>query len=260
MRLTIAALLALILINHMILTGVRAEPGWKHNRNSTNTNSVSGFGGEAYSESNSSSGGGNVNVDGSDDDTYFFSFATTFPQAHGCLGGAQAGGAGTSGGGFFGMHFINENCWTSALAEAEANIDVRARLKCHGNVFRDAIAFEETENKQRYCVDYMVGKYKAELEAARAAVEAALNAGKIEPVSQLTPIVLAGNVTQEEFDEQATEQKSQIEDLKRRTRDAEARAAQAEQALQQMQRKELSKKEALQQLQQQVQQDYVITE
>ena len=166
------------------------------------------------------------------------------------------------------MHFINHNCWTSALAEAEANVDVRARLKCAGKHFRNAIAFEKSgsnRKKQRYCVDYMLGKYNSEIEHVKIQVSSAMEMGDLTPTT--ADMILAAAVTQEEFDEQNqmvedknAQQQHQIEDLERRTQEAEARAAQAETELKKLQQQQTSKRKALQQLQQQVQQDYVITE
>lgn len=205
-----------------------------------------------------------ITVRGEDDDSRFFSFATTFPQASGCLGGAQGGAGGSSSSGFFGMHFINHDCWTSALAEAEANVEVRALLKCAGKHFRNAIAFDQggdSRDKQRYCVDYMVVKYDLEIERTEALVDQLIEEGELEVTT--APIVVAGNITQEEFEEQAqrvedknAQQQNQIDELERRAVEAERKAAAAEQALQKIQRQQTSKAEALQQLQQQIREDY----
>ncbi len=248
----------------LALFALSVEASGRDDDNDNNTNSSAEGG-----DSSATSEGSTISIAGSSGEDNFFAFSTSFPQASGCFGGVQ-GGAGTSGsgGGFFGMHFINHNCWTSALAEAESNVDVRSRLKCAGKHFRNAIAFDhkgDSGDKQIFCVTYMNVKYAGEIKHLKAQVESAMELGELIPATG--DMMIAANVTQEEFEEQAqrvedknAQQQHQIEDLERRAQEAETRAAQAEQALQQIQQKQVSKKQALQQLQQQVQQDYVIVE
>lgn len=269
MRSHIVIIIGLIVVQSLYQYA-QAERQYDYDTDTNNTNvntrvHTKSTGGEATAVS----GGSTVSIAGSNDEDNFFSFATTFPQAAGCLGGAQGGASGSNGGGgFFGMHFINHDCWTSALAEAEASVDVRARLKCAGKHFRNAISFDQSGStivKQRYCVSYMIDKYTSEIEHTKVQVESAVDMGDLVPITE--DMVIAANVTQEEFDEQAemienknAQQQNQIDELKRRTLKAEARAAQAEGDLKKIQQRQLTKRQALQQLQQQVQQDYVITE
>ena len=262
MRVSLTALAVIILLKFMILAEVQASG--RDNDNGANTNSNAEVG-----DASAVSEGSTISIAGSSGEDNFFSFSTTFPQSSGCFGGVQ-GGVGTSGdgGGFFGMHFINHNCWTSALAEAEANVDVRSRLKCAGKHFRNAIAFNhkgDTHKKQGFCVTYMNIKYSAEIDHLKTQVESALELGELTPATEA--MMMAANVTQEEFEEQAqmvedknAQQQNQIEELEQRTQKAEARASQAETELKKIQQQQQTKKQALQQLQQQVQQDYVITE
>lgn len=187
----------------------------------------------------------------------FYAFSTTFPQAHGCFGGAQGGLGDGGSSGFFGFHFINENCWTSALAGAQANIEVKARLQCAGKVFRNAIAYDQRSDRQGFCVGYMIEKYRAEIEHANAQVESAVELGQLAPLTADT--IIAANVTEEEFEEQLqrvedknAQQQNQIDELRRRTRAAEARAAEAEAALQALREAEQLKRQRLLQLQQEL--------
>lgn len=254
MRATLLIFLFLIALDFVFIQSAYAERdnhgGLTFGGQSSSENSVAV---ESYSQggvSNSTTGGVSQTGASNNDDSSFFAFATTFPQAHGCMGGVQGGGAGSSSGGFFGIHFINENCWTSALAEAEANIEVKALLKCHGHVFRDAIAFEQTRNKQRYCVDFMLTKYAAQIQAARNSVETALERGELEATTE--PIVVAGNVTEEQFETVTDDQQAQIDELERRTVAAEKRAAKAEAQLRTINTVKSTKRKKLLELQQQL--------
>jgi hypothetical protein len=119
-------------------------------------------------------------------ETNFFAFSTTFPQASGCFGGMQGGGAGSSVGGFLGFHYLNQDCWMSQLAEAEADAEVRALLKCGSKKFRNAIGFEQPGSKrQRFCVDYMEQRYVGEIAYARRAVDEAIFAGQLQIDAQM---------------------------------------------------------------------------
>lgn len=267
MRVTFTLLAVLIMLDYLFFTSIHASGD--DNDNNTNKAYAKSYSNSEGGDASAVSEGSTISVDGSSGEDNFFSFATTFPQSSGCFGGVQGGASASSGGGgFFGLHFINHNCWTSALAEAEANVDVRSRLKCAGKHFRNAIAFDHkgtSLKKQVFCVTYMNTKYVAEIEHLKTQVESAMELGELTPATE--GMVMAANVTQEEFEEQAqmvedknAQQQNQIEALEQRTRKAEARAAQAETQLKKIQQQQTSKKQALQQLQQQVQQDYVIEE
>ena len=242
---------------------------------------VTGGSADAFSEGSTAevgdvSGGdasvGDLDVSGSNNyssshESNWFAFSTTFPQASGCFGGAQGGGAGGSGGGFLGFHLLNHDCWTSALAESEANVEIRALLKCGGKKFRNSIAFDQPRSeRQRYCVDKMTAVYQAEVARVAEAVEYAVAAGDLavteNPEEGDYALVLA-QVTQEEYEEQHrlveeknAQQQNQIDELERRTRAAERRAAEAERKLQELEEQESAKGNQLFQLQQQLREDY----
>ncbi len=106
----------------------------------------------------------------------FFSFNSSLPNAGECFGAAQGGGGDGGGGGFFGIRMLNNDCWFSALAEAEENVQVRARLKCASKMFRNAIAYEQPRNKrQQRCIGFMVSTYVEQIEHERAQVQAMLD-------------------------------------------------------------------------------------
>ena len=120
--------------------------------------------------------GGNV----SKNESNFFAFSTTFPQASGCFSGTQGGGGGDGGTGFLGFHWLNNDCWMSQLAEAERSGEVQALLKCGSKKFRNAIAFEQPgKERQRYCVDFMIEAHKAEIEFMKQAVDSAVASGEL---------------------------------------------------------------------------------
>lgn len=127
---------------------------------------------------------------------------------------------------------------------------MKALLKCHGSVFQAAIAFEQKEKKQRYCVDFMVEKYRAQARLAREEIEAALERGDLEPTA--LPIIVAGNVTEEEFETVTDDQQAQIDELERRTVAAEKRAAKAEAQLRTINTVKSTKRKKLLELQQQL--------
>jgi hypothetical protein len=158
-------------------------------QNQSVENNVSLFGEAGGGEVGAQSAGGQggilspstENTINTTNETNFFAFSTTFPQASGCFGGAQGGGAGGSAGGFLGFHYLNNDCWMSQLAEAEADAEVRALLKCGSKKFRNAIGFEVTGRKrQRFCVDYMERRYISEIEYARRAVDEAVAQGQLQ--------------------------------------------------------------------------------
>jgi hypothetical protein len=205
---------------------------------------------------NASNEGVNIGGDTISNETNFFAFSTTFPQASGCFGGAQGGGGSGSGGGFLGLHFLNNDCWTSALAEAEANADVRARLKCGGKKFRSAIAFDQRDDKQVYCVHYMVEVYTREIEHVKEQVKDAVKTGAITEVSGKGFGYMMAQVSEEEFDEQAKETAEEIAKVRAQAEAAEARAKEAEEKIREYELQEQVKYGQLQQLQQQVREDY----
>lgn len=111
-------------------------------------------------------GYGTANNDGVNisDDSNFFAFATQFPQAADCFGGAQAGAGGHEGGGIFGLHLLNNDCWAAKMASAQKDAEVKALLNCGGPQFRKSIAYNKPRReRQAYCVSYMTEKYRAEI-------------------------------------------------------------------------------------------------
>lgn len=204
-----------------------------------------------------STGDLSIGGDSVSNETNFFAFSTGFPQASGCFGGAQGGGTGGSSGGFLGLHFLNNDCWTSALAEAEANVDVRARLKCGGKKFRDAIAFDQPRReRQRYCVDYIAEIYRREIAHVEEQVSEAVETGVITEVTGDDFGYLMAQVSEEEFEEHNEEVDAELEELRRQAAAAERRARQAEQRVEELEENESSKRELLLLLQQQVREDY----
>lgn len=207
-------------------------------------------GGDASNE------GVNIGGDTISNETNFFAFSTTFPQASGCFGGAQGGGGSGSGGGFLGLHLLNNDCWTSALAEAEANVDVRARLKCGGKKFRNAIAFDQRDDRQGYCVHYMVEVYSREIEHVKEQVKEAVGNGAITEVSGKDFGYVMAQVSEEKFDEHSEETAEEIAEVRKQAAAAEARAKAAEEKIREYEQQEQVKYGKLQQLQQQVREDY----
>ncbi len=207
-------------------------------------------GGDASNE------GVNIGGDTISNETNFFAFSTTFPQASGCFGGAQGGGGSGSGGGFLGLHFLNNDCWTSALAEAEASVDVRARLKCGGKKFRNAIAFDQRDDRQGYCVHYMVEVYSREIEHVKEQVEAAVDTGALTEVTGNAFGYSMAQVSEEKFDEHSEETAEEIAEVRKQAAAAEARAKAAEEKIREYEQQEQVKYGKLQQLQQQVREDY----
>ncbi len=134
--------------------------------------------GEGYA---SADGTGTATNEGNNNTTNnrsnFFSFNSSLPNASECFGAAQGGGGDGSGGGFFGIRMLNNDCWFSSLAEAEENVQVRARLKCASKMFRNAIAYESPrKNRQRRCIGFMVDTYVEQIQHERAQVQAMLDA------------------------------------------------------------------------------------
>lgn len=117
----------------------------------------------------------------SNNESNFFALSTTFPNGHGCFGGAQGGGGGNGGGGWLGFHFLNWACFSNYLSEQQESVKVRARLDCSSKDFRKAIAFDQKwKARHLYCVTFMETEYTRQIEFERAQVEAALAAGQIE--------------------------------------------------------------------------------
>ena len=201
---------------------------------------------------------GNIDIGGDSisNETNFFAFSTTFPQASGCFGGVQGGGGSGSGGGFLGLHFLNNDCWTSALAEAEANVDVRARLKCGGKKFRNAIAFDQRDDRQGYCVHYMVDVYSREIEHVREQVDEAVSNGAITQVSGDAFGMVLAQVSEEEFEEYEQQTEEEIAEVRKQAEAAERRAAALERRVKEYEAQQASKRDQLEQLQQLVKEDY----
>ena len=129
--------------------------------------------GTATNEGNTLDAGDNTTNNRSN----FFSFNSSLPNAGECFGAAQGGGGNGGGGGFFGLRMLNNDCWFSALAEAEENVQVRARLKCASKMFRNAIAYDRPRGeRQRRCIGFMVDTYVEQIEHERAQVQAMLDA------------------------------------------------------------------------------------
>lgn len=134
--------------------------------------------GEGYA---SADGTGTATNEGNNNTTNnrssFFAFNSSLPNAGPCFGAAQGGGGGSSGGGFFGLRMLNNDCWFSALAEAEENVQVRARLKCASKMFRNAIAYDKPKGiRQQRCIGFMVDTYVEQIQHERAQVQAMLDA------------------------------------------------------------------------------------
>lgn len=158
--------------SHPIKTDARANSDAQADANAHAGAEAQAEGGNAQADaqggqasSSSSADGSNNSTTSTSNESNFFALSTTFPQVSGCFKGAQ-GGAGASGGGlWFGRHGLDLDCFYSQIAEAEPEIEVQARLKCGSKAFRNAIAFESpSKERQRYCVDYMTAKHRAELE------------------------------------------------------------------------------------------------
>lgn len=112
-----------------------------------------------------------------ENNSQFFAFSSRLPGAGECFGAIEGGGGGGSGGGFLGWRPLNNDCWFSALAEAEENVQVRARLKCASKMFRNAISFTEKKSeRQLHCVGYMVNTYVEQINYERDQVQAMLDA------------------------------------------------------------------------------------
>lgn len=155
------------------------------------TNGTAGLTSTPTLTSNPALTSGDTSLDAGDTNTaintennsQFFAFGTTFPNSQGCFAGAQGGGSGSGGAGFLGFHYLDHNCWTSQLATQTRNVEVKARLNCSGGKFRNAIAFDQPKGqakRQRYCVDYMVGTYNAEIEDMKRYVDDAVAAGALQ--------------------------------------------------------------------------------
>ena len=70
--------------------------------------------------------------------------------------------------GFLGWQWIDHNCWMNALAEQEANAEVKARLNCESRRFRNGIAYDQPKkDRQTYCVGFMKEVYLAEIAEQR---------------------------------------------------------------------------------------------
>jgi hypothetical protein len=124
-------------------------------------------------------GSSDVNID-TTNESNFFAFSTTFPQASGCFSGTQGGGGTDSGTGFLGFHWMNNDCWMSQLAEAEKSGEVQALLKCGSKKFRNAISFRiQKKDRQEHCVDYMVTQHNAEITFMEQAVSSAVASGDL---------------------------------------------------------------------------------
>jgi len=129
----------------------------------------------------SGSGTGTATNEGNNNTTHnssqFFAFSSHLPGAGECFGAVEGGGGNGSGGGFLGWRPLNNDCWFSALAEAEENVQVRARLKCASKMFRNAISYTERKaDRQTHCVGYMVRTYVEQIEHERSQVQAMLDA------------------------------------------------------------------------------------
>ena len=116
----------------------------------------------------------NVEVDNGDvslsssNNSRYFAFGTSFPNAEGCLGGVQAGF------GLVGYHKINISCWSQQLADSEKSLETRARLKCGDKVFRNSIAYEissfKRKERRQYCIDYIKKDWRNQLLAEQEAL------------------------------------------------------------------------------------------
>lgn len=110
-------------------------------------------------------------------ETSFFAFSSRLPNAGECFGAVEGGGGSGSGGGFLGWRPLNNDCWFSALAEAEENVQVRARLKCASKMFRNAISYNQAgKNRQTHCIGFMVRTYVEQIEFERSQVQAMIDA------------------------------------------------------------------------------------
>lgn len=105
-----------------------------------------------------------INSGGNKHESNFFALSTTFPNGHGCFGGAQGGAAGDGGGGWFGVHWLNWACFSNYVSDTKKSIKVKARLDCSARGFRNAIAFDVKKNRQKSCVNFMETEYKAQIE------------------------------------------------------------------------------------------------
>ncbi len=137
--------------------------------------------GQAQGQHASGEGTGTATNEGNNNTTHnssqFFAFSSRLPGAGECFGAVEGGGGSGSGGGFLGWRPLNNDCWFSALAEAEENVQVRARLKCASKMFRNAISYDKKKSdRQQHCVGYMVRTYVEQIEHERSQVQAMLDA------------------------------------------------------------------------------------
>jgi hypothetical protein len=110
--------------------------------------------------------------------------ALQFPNLADCLGGAQGGANSKGRGAFLGFNFLNAACWLQRLAESEKDLDIRSRLKCGDDHYRDAITFDMRGSrleKTQACIAYVKPRWQAILEHEREAAEVtcALVGGKL---------------------------------------------------------------------------------
>ena len=87
-------------------------------------------------------------------------FAQDFPITHGCFVGVNAGGDKTtqtkSTGGFLGFTYLSNSCHMQALAAAEKDVEIVARLQCNDRKYRKALAFDADDfgqTRRERCID-----------------------------------------------------------------------------------------------------------
>ena len=96
-------------------------------------------------------------------------FAQDFPITHGCFVGVNAGGDKTtqtkSTGGFLGFTYLSTSCHLQALAGAERDIDIVARLRCGDRKYRNAVAYESPRReRQANCISKVKGSLMGAIE------------------------------------------------------------------------------------------------
>ena len=115
-----------------------------------------------------------------------------------CIISGEGGGGGSSGAGFLGIQWIDDNCWKDVLAEQESNADLKARLKCGESKFRGSVAGHEVpglfKKRERtiWCIDYTKEIYLAEIEFEKQQAEWA-HKQAVELLTARERIVNSGN-------------------------------------------------------------------
>ncbi len=140
--------------------------GSADNQNTVESNSEGGAGGDGGAASNDG------NTYSSSHRSANFYVSRSLPQIANKCGLSADGGFGDDGkAGFLGWQWIDHNCWMNALAEEEANAEMKALLNCESKRFRNAVAYDQpTKERQAFCVGFAKEIYLAEIQEQRSAL------------------------------------------------------------------------------------------